>query len=96
MDSARTLSENLASLLRHEHDALAEFLVALAVFDERRLWAELGYSSLFYYLHRELRLSKREALGSSPPSSRTPRLRPVRSSPLPGRLRRGMPRPRRC
>jgi hypothetical protein len=58
MDSARALSANLVSLLRREHDALAEFLVALAVFDERRLWAELGYASLFYYLHRELRLSK--------------------------------------
>jgi hypothetical protein len=58
MDSARALSENLADLLRRERDVLAEFLVALAVFDERRLWAELGYASLFYYLHRELRLSK--------------------------------------
>jgi hypothetical protein len=58
MDSAQTLSANLADLLRRERDALAEFLVALAVFDERRAWAELGYASLFYYLHRELRLSK--------------------------------------
>jgi hypothetical protein len=58
MNSARALSENLAALLRREHDALAEFLVALAAFDERRLWAELGHASLFYFLHRELRLSK--------------------------------------
>jgi hypothetical protein len=58
MDSARALAENLASLLRRERDALAEFLVALASFDEHRLWAELGYASLFYFLHRELRLSK--------------------------------------
>jgi Domain of unknown function (DUF222) len=58
MDSARTLSENLAALLQREHDALGDFLVALADFDRRRLWAELGYSSLFYFLHRELRLSK--------------------------------------
>jgi hypothetical protein len=58
MDSARTLSENLAALLQREHAALAQFLVALADFDRRRVWAELGYSSLFYYLYRELRLSK--------------------------------------
>jgi hypothetical protein len=58
MHTARALTENLAALLRCEHDALAEFLVALAEFDGRRLWAELGQPSLFYFLHRELRLSK--------------------------------------
>ena len=26
--------------------------------DERRLWVQLGYSSLFHYLHRELGMSK--------------------------------------
>ncbi len=57
METARALTENLASLLRREHEALAEFLVALAEFDKRRLWVELGHSSLFYFLHRELRLS---------------------------------------
>src|SRR5512138_3860113 len=58
MDNARALTENLAALLRREHDALAEFLVALADFDARRLWMQLGHTSLFYFLHRELRLSK--------------------------------------
>ncbi|WP_242394302.1 HNH endonuclease [Anaeromyxobacter oryzisoli] len=37
---------------------MADFLVALADFDRRRLWVELGYSSLFWFLHRELGLSK--------------------------------------
>jgi antitoxin (DNA-binding transcriptional repressor) of toxin-antitoxin stability system len=37
---------------------MADFLVALADFDRKRLWLELGHSSLFYYLHRELGLSK--------------------------------------
>ena len=37
---------------------MADFLVALADFDRQRAWAELGYSSLFWFLHRELRLSK--------------------------------------
>lgn len=58
MDTARTLSENLASLLRREHGALADFLAALVDFDRVRAWAELGYASLFDYLHRELGLSR--------------------------------------
>ncbi len=61
METARALTENLAALLRREHDALAEFLVALADFDERRRWVELGHSSLFYFLTRELRLCKSAA-----------------------------------
>ncbi|MFY3743161.1 HNH endonuclease [Anaeromyxobacter sp. Red801] len=61
MDTPRELSDRLVTLLRREHAALAEFLVALADFDVRRAWAELGYASLFHYLHRELRLSKGSA-----------------------------------
>ncbi|ABC81885.1 HNH endonuclease [Anaeromyxobacter dehalogenans] len=61
MDTARELSAQLATLLRRERSALAEFLVALADFDARRAWAELGYASLFHYLHRELGLSKGSA-----------------------------------
>jgi hypothetical protein len=37
---------------------MADFLVALADFDDRRLWLKLGHSSLFAFLHRELGLSK--------------------------------------
>ncbi len=58
MDNARALTENLASLLRREHAALGELLVALADFDRRRLWEQLGHASLFAFLHRELHLSK--------------------------------------
>jgi hypothetical protein len=58
MTDARALSVRLAELLSREHTALAEFLLALADFDRRRAWVELGYSSLFYFLHRELGLSK--------------------------------------
>ena len=57
MENARELTTRLQSLLRREHSALADFLLALADFDERRLWVGLGYSSLFYFLHRELKLS---------------------------------------
>ena len=37
---------------------MADFLLALAAFDRKKLWRELGHTSLFYYLHRELKLSK--------------------------------------
>ena len=61
MTSAHDLTARLADLLRREHAALAEFLVALADFDAQRRWLELGYASLFYFLHRELGLSKSAA-----------------------------------
>jgi len=58
MESARTFTIRLAALLSRERAALAEFLIALSEFDRQRLWLELGYSSLFDFLHRELRVSK--------------------------------------
>ncbi len=58
MDTARDFTLRLQDLLRRERAALGEFLVALADFDGRRLWIELGYSSLFDFLHRELGVSK--------------------------------------
>jgi hypothetical protein len=58
MSQARESSRVLAGLLRSEHGAMADFLVALADFDRQRLWIQLGHSSLFYFLHRELGLSK--------------------------------------
>jgi hypothetical protein len=56
--AAHDLAAQLAELLRREHAAMADFLLALADFDRRRLWLELGYPSLFMFLHRELGLSK--------------------------------------
>jgi hypothetical protein len=58
METPRELSSRLHSLLRCEQSAQADFLLALAAFDERRAWVDLGYSSLFHYLHRELGMSK--------------------------------------
>ena len=57
MSSAREETVRLSELLRREHHALAEFLIALAAFDRERRWVELGYPSLFSFLTRELRLS---------------------------------------
>ncbi len=58
MISAREHTAHLAQLLSRERSAMADFLVALAGFDEARQWLELGYASLFDFLHRELGLSK--------------------------------------
>src|SRR5574338_670162 len=56
--TAREFTDRLAHLLRREHGALADFLLALAEFDRERLWAELGYANLFDFLHRRLGLSR--------------------------------------
>ena len=58
MDNARELAAHLLRLLRSEQGAMADFLVAIADFDDRRLWLKLGHSSLFTFLHRQLGLSK--------------------------------------
>ncbi|HEU4381882.1 MAG TPA: HNH endonuclease signature motif containing protein [Anaeromyxobacteraceae bacterium] len=55
---AHDLTARLADMLRREHAAMADFIVALADFDRRRLWLDLGYPGLFLFLHRELGLSK--------------------------------------
>ena len=55
--NARDSSRRLADLLQRERGALADFLVALSEFDQQRCWVELGYTSLFYFLQRELGLS---------------------------------------
>ncbi len=61
LTESRALAARLASLLRQEQHAMADFLAALAEFDQRRGWLELGYSGLFPFLHRELGLSKAAA-----------------------------------
>jgi 5-methylcytosine-specific restriction endonuclease McrA len=58
MNDALESSRRLAVLLRCEQGAMADFLVALADFDRQRLWVQLGHVSVFYYLHRDLGLSK--------------------------------------
>jgi hypothetical protein len=58
MTNAREQTARLADLLRRERHAMADFLLALADFDAKRSWLELGYSGLFPFLNRELGLSK--------------------------------------
>lgn len=42
---------------------MADFLVALAAFDARRRWADLGHANLWAFLHRDLGLSAGAAHG---------------------------------
>jgi hypothetical protein len=58
MENALDFASRLASFLRREQGAMADFLVALADFDARRLWLRLGHASLFAFLHHRLGLSK--------------------------------------
>jgi hypothetical protein len=55
---SRTFAARLANLLRNEQHAMADFLVALVEFDQRRGWITLGYSNLFDFLVRELGLAR--------------------------------------
>jgi 5-methylcytosine-specific restriction endonuclease McrA len=55
--TARELTNELAALLRKEHAAMSDFLLSLAAFDREQRWRELGHTSLFYFLRRELGLS---------------------------------------
>ena len=61
ISSARDSSRHLAELLRREHEALADFLVALAEFDRTQSYRRLGFANVFDYLNRELRLSRAAA-----------------------------------
>jgi 5-methylcytosine-specific restriction endonuclease McrA len=53
---ARQARDTLATLLRREHVAMAEFLLALTDFDRRRGWELLGHASLFAFLQHGLGL----------------------------------------
>ncbi|HEX7487917.1 MAG TPA: hypothetical protein VF341_03380 [Anaeromyxobacteraceae bacterium] len=44
MHDTRDLTTRLAELLRREHAAMADFLIALADFDRERRWLELGHT----------------------------------------------------
>ena len=58
MTNAKEFTLRLHDLLARERVAMADFLLTVADFDAKSLWLDLGYASLFDYLHRELGLSK--------------------------------------
>ena len=56
-----TLVARLTVLAREEREARADFIVCLAAFDQRRLYLQAGYPSLFAWLTDHLRLAKASA-----------------------------------
>ncbi len=58
LTAVRESSRHLADLLRREHVALADFLVALSEFDRAGAYRRLGFANVFDYLLRELKLSR--------------------------------------
>src|SRR5215467_9416536 len=60
--SALDRSRELAGLLGRERNSLVEFILQLADFNKLKCWAELGHTSLWMFLRRELGLS--EAMAS--------------------------------
>jgi hypothetical protein len=59
--NAREWSLRIAELARRENSALADLLLAVAEFDGQEAYRQLGFSSLFDFLHREVGLSRGSA-----------------------------------
>jgi len=55
--NAREFKHHLAELLRREQHAMADFILALSEFDQKKLWRDLEYPSLFSFLRSGLGLS---------------------------------------
>jgi hypothetical protein len=84
--NARDLTNHLAALLRSERHAMADFLLALADFDRRRLWTDLGHASLFSFLRRELKLSAGAAQYRKTAAELVQRYSPVEAALREGKL----------
>jgi hypothetical protein len=59
--NAREWSLRIADLARREHCALVDLLLALVEFDRLAVYRQLGFPSLFDFLHREVGLSRGSA-----------------------------------
>ena len=59
--NAREWSSRIVDLVRREYVALSDLLLALAEFDRMAAYRELGFATLFDYLHREVGLSRGSA-----------------------------------
>jgi hypothetical protein len=86
LTEARIHRDDLARLLRREHEAAADFLLALADFDRRRGWEPLGHASLFAFLTRELGLSNSAAWYRQAAARLLPRFPAVEAALRDGRL----------
>lgn len=61
LEFARQRRSELADLLHRDRGATAEFVSALAEFDRRRLWSDLGFSCLLNFVHHGLGMSRSAA-----------------------------------
>ena len=61
LTEARSFHARLVDLLHVEFSSLGAFLDALAEFDRRKLFRDLGHANLFAYLHQGLKLSRAAA-----------------------------------
>ncbi len=59
--NAHEWTSHIVDLVRREHAALADLLLAIAEFDGLKMYRRLGYRSLFDFLHREVGLSRGSA-----------------------------------
>ena len=86
LGEARSLRDALTGLLARERAASADFLVALADFDQRRGWEALGHRSLFAFLSCELHLSDGAAFVRISAARLLPRFPAVEAALRDGRL----------
>ncbi len=86
LEEARMRRDELTRLLGHERAAAADFLLALADFDRRRGWAQLGYATLFAFLSGELKLSNGAAWSRSCAARLLPRFPAVEAALRDGKL----------
>src|SRR5512137_1264398 len=59
--NAHEWTSQIAALAHREHAALADLLLAIAGFDGAAAYRDLGFGSLFDFLHREIGLSRGSA-----------------------------------
>jgi 5-methylcytosine-specific restriction endonuclease McrA len=59
--NAHEWTSRIRDLVRREHGALVDLLLALAEFDRLEMYGKLGFGSLFDFLHREVGLSRGSA-----------------------------------
>ena len=79
-EEARALRDGLSRLITRERHSAADFLVALADFDQRRGWEALGHRSLFDFLKRELKCSSGAASHRSAAARLIPRFPAVEAA----------------
>src|SRR5512141_1077501 len=86
LELARQRRNELADLLHRDRGATADFVCALAEFDRRRLWSDLGFSCLLNFVHHGLGMSRSAAYFRSKAAELVQRFPAVREAVRDGRL----------